>query len=132
MSLANGHGTAAAAAAAAGAPANANVLPLAELMMQLMSRPERAVCEAAVDYFLMVNTLPAVQRPPQLVQPLFVSLVPPLLRGHACYRPDFTTWFEDLDDEEEEFYRWARQAGGWLMQMGWACWFLLDSCLQKG
>lgn len=102
VGLANGH-----SAAAAGVPTNAQVLPLAELMMQLMSRPERAVCEAAVDYLLMVNTLPAVQRPPQLVQPLFSSLIAPLLQGHACYRPDFTTWLEDLDDDEEEFYRWV-------------------------
>jgi hypothetical protein len=76
-------------------------------MMQLISRPERAVCEACVDYFLCVNTLPAAQRPPQLVQPLFASLVPPLVRGHACYGPNFTTWLEDLDDDEEDFYRWA-------------------------
>jgi hypothetical protein len=76
-------------------------------MMQLISRPERAVCEACVDYFLCVNTLPASQRPPQLVQPLFASLVPPLVRGHACYGPTFTTWLEDLDDDEEDFYRWA-------------------------
>jgi hypothetical protein len=105
--LANGHAAAAAAAVAAGAPANPSVLPLAGLMLQLVSRPERAVCEAAVDYFLMVNTLPAVQRPLQLVQPLFASLIPPLLRGHACYPPTFTNWLEDLDDDEEEFYRWG-------------------------
>jgi hypothetical protein len=100
--MANGH-----AAAMASGAANPSVLPLAELMMQMLTRPERAVCEAAVDYFLMLNTLPASQRPPQLVQPLFASLVSPLLRGHACYAPSFTNWIEDLDDDEEEFYRWA-------------------------
>lgn len=98
--LANGHG-----AAAAVAPANASVLPLAELLMQLISRPERPVCEAAVDYFLMVNSLPTGHRPPQLVQPLFASLLQPLLRGHACYGPNFATWLDELDDDEEDFYR---------------------------
>lgn len=100
--MANGH-----AAAAPGGAANSSVLPLAELMMLMLTRPERGVCEAAVDYFLMINTLPASQRPPQLVQPLFASLVAPLLRGHACYAPSFTNWIEDLDDDEEEFYRYA-------------------------
>lgn len=99
--LSNGH----AAVLMSAGPASPHVLPLAELMLQIVSRPERAVCEAAVDCFLMINTLPAAQRPPQLVQPLFASLIPPLLRGHACYGPTFTTWLEDLDDDEEDFYR---------------------------
>jgi len=97
----NGH----AAVAGCASSASANVLALAELMLQIMTRPERAVCDAAVDYFLMINTLPAAQRPPQLLQPLFASLIAPLLRGHACYAPTFTTWLEEFDDEEEDFYR---------------------------
>lgn len=109
--LSNGHG---------GAAANPSVLPLAELMMQLVSRPERGVCEAAVDYFLMVNTLPSAQRPPQLVQPLFASLISPLLRGHACYGPNFTTWLEDLDDDEEDFYRWETGSSST------CCWVVVD------
>lgn len=119
--LSNGHG---------GAAANPSVLPLAELMMQLVSRPERGVCEAAVDYFLMVNTLSSAQRPPQLVQPLFASLISPLLRGHACYGPNFTTWLEDLDDEEEDFYRWgqAAAAAGWWLTAFFVCSHSVSSC----
>lgn len=98
----NGH---AAVAGSCASSASANVLALAELMLQIMTRPERAVCEAAVDYFLMINTLPAAQRPPQLLQPLFASLIAPLLRGHACYAPTFATWLEEFDDDEEDFYR---------------------------
>lgn len=103
LPLTNGH--AAAVAPGAGGAASANVLLLAELMLQLVSRPERGVCEAAVDYFLMANTLPAAQRPPQLLQPMFSSLIAPLLRGHACYGPNFVSWLEELDDDEEDFYR---------------------------
>lgn len=83
-----------------------HVLPLAELMLHCVSRRERAVCEAAVEYFLMVNTLPTEERHPQMVTPLYASLLGPLMRGHACYSPEFVSWNEEVDDDEEAFHRY--------------------------
>lgn len=93
------HGTAAVAVG------GQHVLPLAELMLHLVSRPERAVCESAAEYFLMVNTLPTAERHPQMVAPLYSSLLQPLIKGHACYGPHFVSWNEEVDDDEEAFHR---------------------------
>lgn len=84
-----------------------HVLPLAELMLHCVARCERSVCEAAVEYFLMVNTLPTSQRHPQMVGPLYASLLHPLMKGHACYSPGFVSWNEEIDDDEEAFHRWV-------------------------
>jgi hypothetical protein len=82
-----------------------HVLPLAELMLHCVSRPERAVCEAAVEYFVCANTLPLEQRHPQMGGPLYASLLGPLLGWHGCYSSSFVNWNEELDDDEEAFYR---------------------------
>jgi hypothetical protein len=110
-----GSGGAAVAAAAATANGTSNggaapsgsqhVLPLAELMLHCVSRPERAVCEAAVEYFVCVNTLPLEERHPQMGGPLYASLLGPLLGWHSCYSSSFVNWNEELDDDEEAFYR---------------------------
>ncbi|KAF8069517.1 IPO13 [Scenedesmus sp. PABB004] len=109
---ANGCGGAAAAHGGGGA----HVLPLAELMLHALSRPERGVCEAGVDYFLAVNTLPAEARHPQMLAPLFTSLLGPLLSQHACHPPGFVSWNEELDDDEEAFHRFREQSLGELLE----------------
>jgi len=105
--------------AAAGLPAASNgttangsaagsghyVIPLAELMVQCISRPERDVCEAATEYFLCVNSLPVCERHQQMTAPLYASLILPLLRGHACYPPSFTGWYDEADEDEAAFHR---------------------------
>eukprot|EP00878_Enallax_costatus_P030732 GHUV01033512.1.p1 GENE.GHUV01033512.1~~GHUV01033512.1.p1 ORF type:complete len:442 (+),score=127.05 GHUV01033512.1:219-1544(+) len=90
---------------AAVAVSGQHVLPLAELMLHLVARPERAVCESAVEYFLMVNTLPTDERHPQMVGPLYLSLLQPLMKGRACYAQQFVSWNEEVDDDEEAFHR---------------------------
>ena len=50
-------------------------------------RPERAVAEAAVDYFLSVNTVPTAERHAQLGPPLYAQLLPHVLRQVRGGRP---------------------------------------------
>ncbi|WIA10180.1 hypothetical protein OEZ85_010384 [Tetradesmus obliquus] len=90
--------------------ASLNVLPLAELLLHCVSRPERAVCEAAVEYFVCANTLPLEQRHPQMGGPLYASLLGPLLGWHSCYSSSFVSWNEELDEDEEAFYRFRDQS----------------------
>ncbi|KAF6265368.1 hypothetical protein COO60DRAFT_1689898 [Scenedesmus sp. NREL 46B-D3] len=70
----------------------------------------RAVCESTVEYFVCTNTLPLEQRHPQMGAPLFASLLAPLLGWHACYSSTFVNWNEELDDDEEAFYRFRDQS----------------------
>eukprot|EP00879_Flechtneria_rotunda_P013989 GHRR01014615.1.p1 GENE.GHRR01014615.1~~GHRR01014615.1.p1 ORF type:complete len:901 (+),score=383.80 GHRR01014615.1:2232-4934(+) len=87
-----------------------HVLPLAELMLHCIARPEREVCEAAVEYFLMVNTLPSEARHPQMVRPLYASLLQPLVHRHARYPAGFSSWNEEVNDDEEAFHRFRDQS----------------------
>lgn len=82
-----------------------HVIPLAQLLVQCITRPERDVCEAATEYFLCVNSLPVRERHQQMAEPLYSSLILPLLRGHACYPPTFTGWYDQVDEDEEAFHR---------------------------
>ncbi|WIA30245.1 hypothetical protein OEZ86_000336 [Tetradesmus obliquus] len=104
---ANGTSSSNGGAAPAASP---NVLPLAELLLHCVSRPERAVCEAAVEYFVCANTLPLEQRHPQMGGPLYASLLGPLLGWHSCYSSSFVSWNEELDEDEEAFYRFRDQS----------------------
>lgn len=100
------NGAASNGSAAAAVPASGqHVLPLAELMLHCVSRPEREVCEAASEYFLCVNTLPVQERHQQMALPLYVSLVRPLLQQHACYPATFSGWYDEVDEDEEAFHR---------------------------
>jgi hypothetical protein len=102
---ATANGTSATSNGGAAPAGSQHVLLLAELMLHCVSRPERAVCEAAVEYFVCCNTLPLEQRHPQMGGPLYASLLGPLLGWHACYSSSFVSWNEELDDDEEAFYR---------------------------
>ncbi|KAK9804313.1 hypothetical protein WJX72_006272 [[Myrmecia] bisecta] len=82
--------------------------PLAELMLQLISLPERSVAEVVVDYFNTLSTVSIKQRHPSLGRPLFGNLLQPLLR-HASFPADFSSWEECTDDDEELFDRFREQ-----------------------
>ncbi len=91
--------------ATAAAGCSAGALPLAALLLQCASRPERCVAEASVEYFLMLNTVTLEERAQELGAPLFGELAPALFR-HACYPGGFVSWDEEEEDEEA-FNRWA-------------------------
>ncbi|KAI8465208.1 MAG: armadillo-type protein [Monoraphidium minutum] len=97
------------------ATAGPGALALAELMLQLVQRPEREVCQACVEYFLMLNTVPVAQRHPQLAAPLFGALAQPLL-ARCCYPPGFEGWEECVDEDEEAFTRFREQGASELLE----------------
>lgn len=73
-------------------------------MLACASVPHHTVMEAALDYFLAINTVPLAQRHPQLQRQVFESLLPYLFR-HACYPDGFSCWEEEAEVDEEAFYR---------------------------
>lgn len=83
-------------------------LQLAELMLACLARPERTVADAALDYFININTVIVQHRLPQMRSAVFGSALPHLLR-HACYPPKFTTWDQE-DEDEETFYSWVHMS----------------------
>lgn len=62
------------------------------------------VCQACIEYFLMVNTVPVAQRHPQMGAPLYGSLAQPLL-AHCCYPAGFEGWADCIEEDEEAFGR---------------------------
>jgi len=60
------------------------------------------VCQAAIEYFLMINTVPLAERHPQMGAPLYSALAQPLLR-HCCYPEGFEGWAECAEEDEETF-----------------------------
>jgi hypothetical protein len=62
------------------------------------------VCQAAVEYFLMVNTVPVSARHPQMGAPLYGALARPLL-AHCCYPEGFEGWADCVEEDEEAFGR---------------------------
>lgn len=74
-----------------------------------------------------VNTMPLADRHPLLQRELYVLLGPCLL-AHSQYPPDFTTWEEQFEVDEQAFYRWApllassgRRAHSLVSQLGQPC-----------
>jgi hypothetical protein len=66
------------------------------------------VCHAAIEYFLMVNTVPVASRHPQMGAPLYGALAQPLL-AHCCYPEGFEGWAECVEEDEEAFGRCAHR-----------------------
>lgn len=74
--------------------------------MFVSHRPERPAAEAALEYFIMINTVPRTERHPTLCGPLFQSALPHLLR-HCMYPAGFSGWDQEVEVDEEVFHRWA-------------------------
>jgi hypothetical protein len=68
------------------------------------THPSTQVCQAAVEYFVMVNTVPLAERHPQMGAPLFGALAQPLL-AHCRYPEGFEGWAECVEEDEETFGR---------------------------
>ena len=81
-------------------------VPLANLMAECLARPEQAVAETSLDYFNALDYVLMAERDPQLRAPLYVQLLPQLLR-HAQYPSGFTSWEHHVEDDldEESFKR---------------------------
>lgn len=79
---------------------------LAQLMLTVISKGPRS--EEALEYFVMLNTVPTHERLPALQRDVFASLAPHLMQL-ARYPEGFTNWAEYLDDDEEEFLRFREQ-----------------------
>ncbi|MEW5296974.1 MAG: hypothetical protein WDW36_000215 [Sanguina aurantia] len=81
---------------------------LAELVLVCVSRPERPITEACIDYFLAVNTVPLAERHPQLRGPLFSALLGHLVR-HAAYPAGFAGWEREVHEDQEAFTMFREQ-----------------------
>lgn len=55
-------------------------MALAELMLSCLGRPERPVADAALDYFISLNTIPVAHRAPPFQTQVFAAAMPMLLR----------------------------------------------------
>ena len=55
-------------------------MALAELMLGCLGRPEREVADAALDYFIAINTIPVAHRSPPFQADVFAAALPMLLR----------------------------------------------------
>eukprot|EP00873_Tetraselmis_striata_P020657 jgi/Tetstr1/440921/TSEL_029191.t1 len=86
----------------------AEAVPLAQLMMACLAHPERRVVEGALDYFLMLNTVPVAERHVDLQLPLFGSMLEPLLR-HATMPVDLQDWEGYTGDDKDSFARFREQ-----------------------
>ncbi|GBF98210.1 hypothetical protein Rsub_10710 [Raphidocelis subcapitata] len=98
--------------------ASAAALPLAQLMLECVQRPEREVAQAAVEYFLMVNTVPLAARHPQMGAPLYSSLAP-LLLAHARFPEGFESWADCVEEDEEAFTRFREQSASELLEISY-------------
>uniref|UniRef100_A0A061RMX8 Importin N-terminal domain-containing protein n=1 Tax=Tetraselmis sp. GSL018 TaxID=582737 RepID=A0A061RMX8_9CHLO len=83
-------------------------IPLAHLMMQCLSHSERRTVEAALDYFLMLNTVPVAERHPELQKPLYIAMLGPLLRL-ATMPHGLEDWRTFTGDDEDSFRRFREQ-----------------------
>ena len=81
-------------------------VPLSNLMVECLARPEQAVAETVLDYFNALDYVLMADRDPQLRAPLYAQLLPHLLR-HAQYPEGFTSWEQHVEDarDEESFKR---------------------------
>ena len=93
-----------AAAGGGGGGGEALALAVAQLMLDCARRPEREACQAAAEYFLMVNTVPLAARHPQMGAPLFSALAAPLL-AHCRLPEAFESWQDCVEEDEEAFAR---------------------------
>ena len=77
---------------------------VAEAVLLSLQDAPRSRCEAAIEYFEALSTVPVAERAPFFAQPLCRRLLHVLLR-QACYPADFTTWSECPEDDEDNFNR---------------------------
>ena len=77
---------------------------VAESVLLSLQDASRSRCEAAIEYFEALSTVPVAERAPFFAQPLCRRLLHALLR-QACYPTDFISWPECLDDDEDDFNR---------------------------
>lgn len=78
---------------------------LADLMLDCVAqRREAMVLEAAIDYFLMINTVPLEERAEALRGSLFGSLVL-RLHHHVSYPEGFSSWDTCTEADPDEFAR---------------------------
>lgn len=73
-------------------------------MVECFARPERSVAETAIEYFDAINLVPVASRADYLREPLFSSLLVPLL-SHAQYPEGFAGWESCTEDDPEAFHR---------------------------
>lgn len=77
---------------------------LAELVLEVLSRPGPEQAAAAIDFLLMANTLSLAERPPALRAPLYEAALQ-RAAAHATYPAGFTTWDEEAEVDEDAFRR---------------------------
>ncbi|KAI3438234.1 hypothetical protein D9Q98_000671 [Chlorella vulgaris] len=82
--------------------------PLSDLMLLCLERPGPDMACHTVDYFLMANTVPLAERPPQMRAPLYEAVLQRLV-PHASYPPTFTSWEEESELDEDAFGRLREQ-----------------------
>ena len=79
----------------------AQAVPLANLMVECLARPEPEVAEAVLDYFNALDYVLMADRDALLRAPLYAQLLPHLLR-HAQYPEGFASWEQHVEDDRDE------------------------------
>lgn len=87
------------------------VLQVADVMLGALSVGDRSLSETCIEYFLMLNTVPIAERHPELHVPLWTKLLVKLTTT-SQYPPDFSSWEEALEDDEDSFHRFREQSLG--------------------
>ncbi len=79
-------------------------------------------------HWLQVNTMPLADRHPFLQREVYVLLAPCLL-AHSQYPPDFTTWEEQYEVDQEAFARWGDEVWHVGQAWDWGMWARHGPCI---